>query len=168
MKRYSMVGFLICAALLVLLVPGRAGAQAAPQEMTLNVSEFAITPDTFTATAGQPIHFTVNNTGKFPHSVSFVKDGTFLTVFAAPIAAGKSGVADFTFEEAGMWEMYCPVSNHAERGMTGMVTVLSNGAPGMPTTGQPDTSTMWLAGGLGLLLLAGGLFARRQWAHRSV
>lgn len=166
MRRYAPLAILAGVALLTLLLSGVTRAQAAPQDMTITLSEFSLSPDHFTATQGQPIRFTVNNIGKFPHSVSFVKDGKFLTVFAQPIAAGQSGVAEFTFEEAGSWTMYCPVSTHAERGMTGTVTVLTTGAPGMPTTGQPLGLGTLLAGLLAVGLLTAGLLVRRRGAGR--
>jgi plastocyanin len=169
MRRYLTVALPLCAAFLaVLLAPGLIRAQAAPQTVTLTVTEFSISPADLTVVQGQTVHFVVNNTGKFPHSISFQKDGKVLNVFAAPIPGGKSGEADFTFEESGTWIMFCPVANHAERGMTGMAMVTALNAPGMPTTGQPADQSVLLAGLLGLALLAGGLVVRRRQAGRSI
>lgn len=166
MKRYWTLGFLAGLALLVALVaPGLAQAQTAPQDVAITLNEFSITPNTLTVMQGQPVHFTVTNIGKFPHSVSFTKDGQFLTVFAAPIAAGKSGSADFIFEQAGTWTMYCPVSTHAEHGMTGQVTVLAAGAePGMPTTGAVGSlsASLLLVAALALGVFATGVMLRRR------
>lgn len=170
MKRSTTFGLLVCAALLALLVaPGLSRAQAASQQISLTVSEFQISPNTITVTQGQPVHFTVNNTGKFPHSISFEKNGKFLTVFAKPIAAGQTGEADFTFEESGNWVMFCPVATHAENGMTGQALVLAAGStPGMPSTGQPEDQITLFAAIAALALLAGGFVVRRRWAEREV
>jgi plastocyanin len=168
MKRYSVLAALVSALLVAIVVaPGLTRAQSAPQEVSITLTEFTITPNNFTAAVGQPVRFTVNNTGKFPHSISFTKDGKFLTVFAQPIKAGASGVADFTFPSAGTWQMYCPVSSHAEQGMTGTVLVLTAGAPGMPSTGQPDGNLVAPAGVLAAGLVAVGLFVRRRWSRRA-
>ena len=169
MKRFSVMGFAAFALVGALLfAPGFVGAQASPQVVQIQLSEFAFSPNTFTAVAGQPVHIEVTNTGKFPHSMSFEKNGKFLNVFAQPIPGGKTATADFTFEEAGAWQMFCPVSNHAERGMTGTVTVLTAGAPGMPTTGGGLGDGLWLLGGLlGIILLANGLLLRRRLGGRT-
>src|SRR5690349_1519397 len=161
MKHTLALGLLACAALAFALAgPGPVAAQA--QTMNVTVSEFTITPDTFTVTVGQPVHFVVTNTGKFPHSLTFAKGAKFITLFAANIAAGQTGMADFTFPEAGTWTMYCPVDSHAERGMTGQVTVLAAGAPGMPTTGRPAPNPAAWLGLLSLALLTAGVLVQRR------
>jgi uncharacterized cupredoxin-like copper-binding protein len=167
MKRYLTLGILALAALAAaILAPAFAAAQT-EQTINLTLSEFMIMPGSFTVPLGQPVHFVVTNTGKFPHSVTFSKGGKFITLFGANLAPGTSGEADFTFTEAGTWTMYCPVDSHAERGMTGQVTVLAAGAPGMPTTGQADPGPLpWLLL-LGLVLVNGGLLLRRRFASRA-
>jgi len=171
MKRFSAFGLLLAAALLaVVLAPGLVRAQATPQDISVTLTEFTITPNSFTVMQGQPVRFSVTNTGKFPHSISFTKDGKFLTVFAKPINGGTTGVAEFTFEEAGTWQMYCPVANHAEQGMTGQVVVMAAGvagAPGMPSTGQPGAGLLIVVGLFGLALAAAGVIGRRLAAARQ-
>jgi len=171
MKRFVAIAGALCAAalLIVLVSPGVTKAQATPQTVNITVSEFMFDPMNINVVQGQPVHFVVHNNGKFPHSVSFSKGGKFLTVFAQPIPGGKTGEVDFTFEEAGNWTMYCPVSNHAERGMVGEALVLAPGAanvPGMPTTGQSQELPTFLAGLMAIGLLTGGLVMRRRWANR--
>ena len=163
MKRLTIFGVLALAALLAAFgFSGRAAAQT-PQQVNLTLSEFMINPMTFTAQAGQVVHFNVTNAGKFPHSVTFVYDGKFTTLFKAPIAAGQTGSADFVFSEAGTWQMFCPVGQHAENGMTGQVTVLTAaGAPGMPSTGAPAGSEFAAPVALALALIGVGFFVRRR------
>ena len=167
MKRFAVWGVLLGMALLAVLVaPGISRAQAAPQQVMITFSEFAFSPNSITVTAGQPVQFMTTNGGKFPHNISFKHNGETYTVFAQPIKGGQPGMAEFTFDEAGTWEMYCPVGNHAAQGMVGQVTVLAATAPvaqpGMPSTGQGTTG--WLVPGalVGLVLLAGGLISRRR------
>jgi uncharacterized cupredoxin-like copper-binding protein len=163
MKRLTIFGMLALAALLAAFgFSSRAAAQT-PQQVNLTLSEFMISPMSFTAQAGQVVHFNVTNAGKFPHSVSFVYEGKFSTLFKTPIPAGQTGSADFVFPEAGAWQMYCPVGQHAENGMTGQVTILTAaGAPGMPSTGAPGGTGFALPAGLALALMGVGLFVRRR------
>ncbi len=168
MKRFIACSLMVFATLFaVLLVPGLTRAQAAPQDMQVTLSEFMFMPSSFTAMQGQTIHFTATNTGKYPHNITFSKGGATLNVFAQPLKGGATGTADFVFPEAGAWRMYCPVGNHADKGMVGTVQVLTASAPGMPTTGEPAGTPLVLAGLLGLFLLANGLLLRRRRAARA-
>lgn len=172
MKRYAPFGILTFVALLALFgllaAPALTQAQSSTQEVSMTLSEFAISPSNVTFTQGQAIHFSVTNTGKFPHNVTFMKDGKILDVFAAPLKGGQSGTADFTFGEAGNWDMYCPVGNHAAKGMVGQALVLSASTPGMPSTGHADEGLLLAAGIFGMALLGSGLAARRLMAKRSL
>lgn len=162
MRRTLSFGALALASLfLVILAPSLARAQT-PQTVNLTLTEFMITPMNFTVAAGQPVHFAVTNTGKFPHSVTFAKGTKFITLFKTPIPSGGSGTDDFIFPEAGTWQMYCPVGQHAEAGMTGAVLVLAGGAPGMPTTGMPTEVWMPLLALFALALLSTGLLVRQR------
>jgi LPXTG-motif cell wall-anchored protein len=169
MNRYSKVAFLLCVPLLAMLVmPGSILAQSSPQQVTLTLNEFTIAPSTFTVTQGQPVHFTINNTGKFPHNVTFMQGAETVTLEAQPLAGGQSGTADFTFDQAGTWEMHCPVDGHAGKGMVGQVIVTAASAPGMPITGVAMSQAPLLVGGLlGMVLIAGGVMFRRRRANRA-
>jgi len=162
MKKILSAGALALAGLLLLtLAPSLVRAQT-PQTVNLTLTEFMITPMNFTVTAGQPVHFAVTNTGKFPHSVTFAKGTKFVTLFKTPIPSGGSGTDDFIFPEAGTWQMYCPVGQHAEAGMTGSVLVVAGGAPGMPSTGMPSEVWMPLLALFALALAGAGLLLRQR------
>lgn len=168
MKSYLKVGALLCMALLALLVAPGAGRAQGSQEVTLTMTEFSISPASFTVTQGQPVHFTIKNAGKFPHTVTFMKDAEMMTLTAQPLKGGESATADFTFDKAGTWNMHCPVDSHADKGMVGEVVVMDATSPGMPSTGQPfDQSPLLLGGLLGLTLLAGGLALGYRKAKRA-
>jgi LPXTG-motif cell wall-anchored protein len=169
MNRYSKMAFLLCVPLLALLVmPGSILAQSSPQQVTLTLTEFTITPSTFTVTQGQPVHFTLNNTGKFPHNVAFMNGSEMVTLEANPIAGGQSATADFTFDQVGTWEMHCPVDGHAGKGMVGQVIVTAAAVPGMPITGAATSQAPLIVGGvLGLALIMGGVIFRRRKASRA-
>jgi LPXTG-motif cell wall-anchored protein len=168
MKRFSKVAFLLCLPVLALLVmPGVIRAQSSPQQITLTLTEFSITPSSFTATQGQPVHFTLVNTGKFPHNVTFMMGTEMVTLEAQPLKSGETATADFTFDQAGTWDMHCPVDSHAQRGMVGQVIVNAAVAPGMPSTGQALDQLPMMVGGLAaILLVTGGLVVRRRKAAR--
>ncbi len=168
MRGYFKAGSFLCAALLaLLLVSATTHAQGTSQNVTVTLNEFAITPSTITVTQGQTIHFTVNNTGKFPHNLTFMNGGVMTDLMAKPLNGGQSGTADFTFNQAGTWEMHCPVDGHATKGMVGQVIVVA--AAGMPATGQAaDQTTLLLGGLLGIVLLTGGFAVLRlRSSHNS-
>jgi len=175
MQRLGPFGLLALASFcLTLLLPGLAAAdapqQATPQQISINMSEFAFSPASFTATQGQPVEVTVHNVGKFPHNVAFELDSQNINqkIFASNIAAGQSATATFTFTTAGTWRMYCPVDSHAQRGMVGTVAVLAPGA--LPQTGAGGMANLsGLGGGAAIVgLLAGAvLLQRRARSRRS-
>lgn len=174
-RRFGPFGLLALASFfLSLLLPGLAAAdapqQSAPQQISLNMSEFAFTPSSFTATVGQPVQITVHNVGKFPHNLSFELDSANVNqkVFASNVAAGQSATATFTFTAAGTWRMYCPVDSHAQRGMVGTVDVTAPGA--LPQTGAGGMARLegYVGAAVIAALLAGVvLVQRRSRAHRS-
>ena len=170
-KLYSTLGLLACAAIVatlaLLVAPGLSGAQSSAQEVKINLSEFQFNPSDVHVTQGQTVRFVATNSGKFPHNIAFKKDDKNLTVFAEPIKGGQSGDAEFTFQEAGTWQMYCPVGKHADQGMVGQALVLAAGSSPLPTTGQPADQPLLIAL-FGMVLLAGGFMARRFRLRRSL
>ncbi|MEP6775161.1 MAG: cupredoxin domain-containing protein [Chloroflexota bacterium] len=168
MKGYFKAGSFLCMALLALLmVSATTHAQSTSQNVTVTLNEFAITPGTITVTQGQTIHFTVNNTGKFPHNITFMNGAAMTNLMAQPLNGGQSGTADFTFTQAGTWEMHCPVDSHAAKGMVGQVIVVA--AAGMPATGQGTDQTPLLVGGLlGIVFLTGGFVMLRRRSSHSI
>jgi plastocyanin len=167
MKRIAAWSFVVCAALLALLVaPGATRAQAGTQTVDISLSEFVFSMPALTVTQGQTVHFNATNTGKFPHNIAFKMGDKTMMVFATPLKGGTTGSADVVFEEAGTWEMYCPVGNHAAQGMVGTVTVqammVPAPAPGMPSTGVGNSGLDGLLALAGVALLAGGLLVRRR------
>ena len=83
-------------------------------------------------------------------------------LFDTNLRPGESRTAEFTFEVAGDWEMYCPLDEHKAHGMMGAIEVMASTPAGMPRTGNPMLPDLWPAGVLVLALLGGGLLARRR------
>jgi manganese oxidase len=98
----------------------------------VSLTEFAITPDAVTVSAGGTVHIT--NDGTAVHNLS-VSD----TDLATPdIAAGETGELDVSSLEPGSYELLCLIAGHADSGMKASLTVTAAGdsaaAPGDGTT----------------------------------
>lgn len=112
-------------ALVAVLVSGTKGdtassAGTAPEGKTsfdIELSEFAITPATVTATAGQPLTFHVTNKGAMPHDFSV--NGTEGTKMLEP---GASEVLEVEPLDAAT-QAWCTVSGHKESGMVMTIDV---------------------------------------------
>jgi plastocyanin len=137
MKKVMSLGPVFFVALLCSLLFAPWAAAAPAQQVTLSLSEFAITPSTFTVQQGQPVTFTATNVGKFPHNVTFELTAQNMkeTLFTANLTAGQTMTATYTFSAAGAWTMYCPVDSHEARGMKGTVDVVAAAPATLPQTG---------------------------------
>ena len=71
MKKLVSLGPVLFIAMFCSLLFAPWAAATPAQQVTLSLSEFAITPSTFTVQQGQPVTFTAKNVGKFPHNVTF-------------------------------------------------------------------------------------------------
>ena len=89
------------------------------QEITVKGNEFAFTPSTFTVKQGQPVRIVFENTGKFPHNLT-ISD---LHVETRTIFPGQKDSVIFTPNRAGTFTYSCTVPGHADKGMTGTLTV---------------------------------------------
>lgn len=93
-------------------------AQMEAQNVTVVGTDFSFTPAQITATVGKPLAITFTNNGKFPHNLTIDKLGATKTV-----PAGKSDTITVTPQSAGTYSFKCTVDSHAEKGMTGTITV---------------------------------------------
>ncbi|HEV7213715.1 MAG TPA: cupredoxin domain-containing protein [Chloroflexota bacterium] len=137
MKKVLSLGPVLFVVMLCSLVLAPWAAAAPAQQVTLSLSEFAITPSTFTVQQGQPVTFTAKNVGKFPHNVTFELTSQSMkeTLFAANLTAGQTMTATYTFPAAGTWTMFCPVDSHEEKGMKGTVDVVAAAPASLPQSG---------------------------------
>ena len=110
---------------------GAAGGDAAvaPTALTVDESEFAITPADLQAPAGSAISITAVNVGQAEHNLVLV-DGA-----GTPnIAPGEEAVLELGALEAGSYELICDLPGHADAGMRASLTVVEGGqAPTTPT-----------------------------------
>lgn len=123
------IGWMVLAVVAALLALSVAGVSAQGTTVTIGLSEFKFDPNKLDVTQGTEVTFNVTNNGQFPHNVTFVApDGTESKLFEANLATGESKTGTFTFNQAGEWQMYCPVGNHKGQGMVGTVQVAAAAA----------------------------------------
>ena len=96
-----------------------ASPEASSSGMVVTGSEFAFSPSTLTAKAGEPVTITFKNGGKYPHNFT-IKE---LNVASKTIGGGQSDTVTFTPTKAGTYTYYCGVDGHADKGMKGTLTV---------------------------------------------
>ncbi len=87
--------------------------------ITVQGTDYAFTPSTLTGKAGQPMTVTFKNMGKFPHNFAIAE----LNVKTKTIQPGQEDTITFTPSKAGSFEYTCTIDSHAEKGMTGTLTV---------------------------------------------
>jgi uncharacterized cupredoxin-like copper-binding protein len=103
---------------------GGDGTQPAPASKTFSVdaTEFAFAPNTFTAKVGEAVSFTVTNNGTLEHNfVVFDPSGAELGRVVIP--AGRSANVNVTPSAAGTYALVCDIPGHREAGMEGALTV---------------------------------------------
>lgn len=87
-------------------------------KVTVEGSEFAFSPSTITAKKGQTVEVTFKNTGAYPHNLTIVGVAQSKT-----IQPGSEDTFSFTADKTGTFPFSCTVDSHADKGMTGTLTV---------------------------------------------
>jgi plastocyanin len=113
-------GLLVAAGLLMLA--GAAAAVHAQSETTVVMAEFMFDPDGMTLPEG-PTTLTLQNDGQFPHNLHIEGNDISLDVKTdGPVAGGDSFTSEVSLP-AGIYDVWCPVGSHRDRGMVGTLTV---------------------------------------------
>jgi uncharacterized cupredoxin-like copper-binding protein len=90
------------------------------QSFSISESDFTLTPPTVTIDAPGTYTFEATNDGGVDHALEI--EGNGIEEVTDTIAPGES--ASVTVDlETGTYEMYCPIGNHRDLGMSGEVTV---------------------------------------------
>lgn len=89
------------------------------QKFTIEGNEFAFTPSTLTVKKGQAVEITFKNTGKYPHNLDIAD----LNAKTKTIQPGEEETITFTPDKTGSFSFACTVPTHADKGMTGTLTV---------------------------------------------
>jgi plastocyanin len=147
-----------------------ASALYAQSVTTVVLREFSFAPDRMVVSAGQS-SWTLQNAGQFPHNVHVEGNGVAMDVKTdGPVAGGGSFTGSVNLAP-GTYQVWCPVGNHREQGMVGMLTVAGAAAGGaaqvpgaLPRTGDAESAlplgALAVVGGLALVSL--GWYARRR------
>ena len=117
---------------------GDAGDTAGAAEQTVQVSatDFEFDPAEISTEAGD-VTIELANDGQAPHALEIEGEG--VEEESETIDPGESTTLAVELEE-GTYEIYCPVGDHADRGMVGTLTVGgAAGAGGGATTGETET-----------------------------
>ena len=104
-----------------------------PREtIKLTETEFAIEPAEVQVDEEGIVEFEVDNAGSVAHALEV--EGGSVEQETAEIAPGESASLKVRLPE-GTYELYCPIGNHADQGMTGELTVGR-----APSTGEDESS----------------------------
>ena len=105
---------------------------AASGEVTVELSEFNVTSSALTFKVGEAYTFVATNVGGFPHELlieaawandePLEADGALAEI--EPIEPGASATLEWTFAEAGTYQLTCHVRDHYAMGMAVTITVV--------------------------------------------
>jgi uncharacterized cupredoxin-like copper-binding protein len=96
------------------------------ETITVTETDFALEPESVTLDEPGTYSFEVVNQGQVAHALEI--EGQGVEEETETLDPGER--ATLTVDLApGAYELYCPVGDHAERGMTGRVDVRASGAP---------------------------------------
>jgi FtsP/CotA-like multicopper oxidase with cupredoxin domain len=116
---------------------GGGAAAAAATTVTIELSEFALTPAMVDLpTSGGTLH--VVNVGTMAHNVTVAELGKG----TGDIQPGGSADIEFGALEAGDYTLLCEIAGHAGSGMTGMLMATEDGNPGAAAD-APTTTMSW-------------------------
>ncbi len=118
-------------------------AASQPQQISVSLKEFAISPSTIQAAAGAPIQLTVTNGGGSPHALALAVGAK--TYQTAQIEAGGSATLSLPALKEGSYNAWCPVPGHKEAGMVATLVVGAGGQAGGGSdsmAGMPGMSNM--------------------------
>jgi uncharacterized cupredoxin-like copper-binding protein len=108
--------------------------------VTVQLTEFAITPSAIQVPAGGSLQ--VTNAGSTAHNLSVSDAG----ISTADLAAGESEELDLSSLEPGDYELLCTIPGHADSGMTGTLTITEGEAGTGGTTSGDASGTSDMAG----------------------
>lgn len=135
---------LFITSLLVFLLSACGRTPQPINEVTLQLTDFAYSPPSFTIPVGEPVTLTLVNNGAVEHdfviekvNVKFdlkqdggstehqmhgAEENYDLHISAMP---SKTSVAQIAIDEPGTYKFFCSVEGHLEAGMVGEMTVVS-------------------------------------------
>jgi uncharacterized cupredoxin-like copper-binding protein len=127
-----LIGFLLTFAFIL----NACGGSGASTDLTVELTDFSFTPNTFTVPAGEEITLALSNEGAVEHEFVIMKLGTQATspfddddepnvYWEVELDSGKSETVTFTAPaEPGEYQLVCGTQGHLEAGMIGTLTVV--------------------------------------------
>ncbi len=100
--------------------PADTESESAPDSVQISLKDFHLDPDTATVKAGT-VTFVLKNEGRYTHD--FRVNGQGIDEKAPKVGRGRTREWQATLPP-GTYRISCPISNHADRGMTGTLTVV--------------------------------------------
>jgi len=98
---------------------GTGAAMGKTKEFTVSGNEFAFSPATLTVAKGDTVKVTFTNNGTYPHNFT-IKE---FNVVGKTVAPGQSDTVTFIANQTGVFQYYCSVDSHKDKGMVGTLTV---------------------------------------------
>jgi uncharacterized cupredoxin-like copper-binding protein len=106
--------------------PEKAPTGKASKTFTIGETEFKLEPASFELEEAGVVEFVVKNDGEIVHALEV--EGPTGEVETEEIQPGKTARLKADVSKAGEYELYCPIGNHKEQGMTGELVVEGGGA----------------------------------------
>jgi plastocyanin len=101
----------------------KTGDRGSVQKVTLVATDYRFSPSTLRVVAGQPLEITITNRGTHIHGLRLVLSYGELP-FPDNVPPGRTMSTVFdNLGEPGTYRFYCPVDDHADRGMHGSLIV---------------------------------------------
>jgi len=92
------------------------------RSLSVELTEFSITPDVYAAQVGEPLTFVVTNAGVLDHDLTIVDaDGEQLAHVA--FKSGQTASFDFQPTTAAQFQLMCSIDGHAKAGMSAQMIV---------------------------------------------
>jgi|SRR5687767_5814179 uncharacterized cupredoxin-like copper-binding protein len=119
----------ICASLLVGLVVlalaacgSRPSSTLPARSLSVELTEFTITPGDYAAQVGEPLTFVVTNAGVLDHDLTIV-DADGEQVAHVPVKSGQTASFEFQPATAAEFQLLCSINGHAKAGMSAPMIV---------------------------------------------
>ncbi len=93
-------------------------------EVRVILSEWSIEPSEIRVKPGTTVTFVIVNEGRFTHALTVERLDIGFSSSSESLGAGGETTLTVTFEEPGEYVIYCPIGDHRQRGMEGIVVVV--------------------------------------------
>ena len=92
------------------------------RSIAVELTEFAITPNLYSAQTGEPLAFAVTNRGVLDHNVTIIDPGG-KELAHVEVKSGQTATFDFQTSTPGSLQIICSIDGHHKAGMSAQLTV---------------------------------------------